>query len=103
MQTISSAELKEKLDRGDDFKLVMTMNEQAFHKAHIPGSLWATIQNVTEVVHPNEEIVVYCSNLYCPASIAAYQLLVRAGYAHVRRFAGGLAEWEAAGYSLVRG
>ena len=47
MQTISSAELKEKLDRGDDFKLVMTMNEQAFHKAHIPGSLWATIQNVT--------------------------------------------------------
>ena len=103
MQTITSAELKAKLDRGDDFKLVMTMNEQAFHAAHIPGSLWSMIQDVTKIVSPEDEIVVYCSNWHCPASIGAYHLLIKSGYTHVRRFAGGLAEWEAAGYPLVTG
>ena len=101
MQTITSADLKEKLDRGDDFKLVMTMNEQAFRKAHIPGSIWSTIQDVTKVVNPEDEIVVYCSNFSCPASVGAYHLLLRSGYTRVRRFAGGLAEWEDAGFPLT--
>ena len=29
----------EKLDRGDDFKLVMTLGELAFQAQHIPGSI----------------------------------------------------------------
>ena len=39
IETISRDELKAKLDRGDDFKLVMTLHEWAFKAAHIPGSL----------------------------------------------------------------
>jgi 3-mercaptopyruvate sulfurtransferase SseA len=44
--------------------------------------------------------VVYCSNEDCIASQAAYRLLERHGYPNVRRYAGGLADWEAAGYPL---
>jgi rhodanese-related sulfurtransferase len=44
--------------------------------------------------------VVYCSNPACSASILAYQGLVARGYRNVRRYAGGLLDWEDAGYPL---
>ena len=34
------------------------------------------------------------------ASVALYQLLERNGYQNLRRFAGGLQEWQEAGYPL---
>ena len=39
IDTISRDELKAKLDRGDDFKLVFTLGDWAFQAKHIPGSL----------------------------------------------------------------
>ena len=44
--------------------------------------------------------MVYCTNVNC-ASIMAYNLLVQHGYGDVRRYAGGLDDWEEAGYPLV--
>lgn len=101
IKTISSEELKEKLDRGDDFKLVMTLGEWAYRAKHIPGSLhFTTPEQGMQMLNPNDEIVVYCSNEACVASRAAYMMLTGAGYMNVRRFAGGLLEWEDAGYPL---
>ncbi len=42
MNVISREELKVKLDRGDDVKLVMTLGEWAYRAKHIPGSLHFT-------------------------------------------------------------
>jgi hypothetical protein len=39
MNLISREELKEKLDRGDKFKLVNALGEWAFNAKHIPGSI----------------------------------------------------------------
>lgn len=47
-----------------------------------------------------DEIVVYCSDANCIASRALGQFLERNGYTHVLHFAGGLQEWEQAGYPL---
>ena len=44
MNLISREELKDKLDRGDDFKLLMVMGEWQFRAMHIPGSLSFTPQ-----------------------------------------------------------
>ena len=33
-------------------------------------------------------------------SVSAYEYLVRHGYMHVRRYAGGILDWEEAGYPL---
>ena len=48
----------------------------------------------------DDEIVVYCSNVACLGSVAAYYHLVDHGYTNVRRFAGGLIEWEDAAQPL---
>ena len=101
MQLISRDELKVKLDRGDNFKLVMTLGPWQFDAKHIPGSLHITsIERALELLEPDDDIVVYCSNPACGASVFSYWMLTDAGFANVRRFAGGVAEWEAAGYPL---
>jgi rhodanese-related sulfurtransferase len=101
MELISREELKEKLDRGDDFKLVMTLGEWAYRLSHIPGSISVTnFEQAAELLKPDDEIVVYCSDALCIASQAAYRYLEEMGYQNVRRYSGGLSDWLAAGYPL---
>jgi rhodanese-related sulfurtransferase len=99
--TIDRDELKAKLDAGDDFRLVMTMGDWAFDACRIPGSINIAGAAEAEIVlAPGDEIVVYCSDARCRAGRWAAQQLRRRGYQHVRLYAGGLADWEAAGYPL---
>jgi len=101
IRTISREELKAKIDRGDAFKLIMALNRWAFDAKHIPGSLhFDTPDELYAAVRPDDEIVVYCSNVDCLSSVAPYRALVERGYRNVRRYAGGLLEWEEAGLPL---
>jgi rhodanese-related sulfurtransferase len=102
MNLIGTDELRERLAQGDPIKLVMTLGEWAYRAKHIPDSLhFASPDEAFAVLQQEDEIVVYCSHPGCVASQAAYHLLERRGYQRVRRYAGGLEEWEAAGYPLV--
>jgi rhodanese-related sulfurtransferase len=102
MRLISRDALWAKLERGDDFRLLMVLSANAYEAKHIPGSLhFATWQDALAALDPSEEIVVYCAGEYCAASIRFYVLLERNGYTRVRRYAGGLADWEAAGYPIA--
>jgi rhodanese-related sulfurtransferase len=101
IRTISRDELREKLERGDDIGLIMALNRWAFDAKHIPGSLhFDTPEELYAAVGPEDEVIVYCSNVDCLASVALYRDLVRRGYRNVRRYAGGLLEWEDAGLPL---
>jgi rhodanese-related sulfurtransferase len=101
IRTIDRAELKAKLDRGDDVRLVMALGRWAFDAKHIPGSLhFDTPQELYAAIAPDDEVIVYCSNVDCLASVALYRDLVRRGYRDVRRYAGGLLDWEDAGLPL---
>jgi rhodanese-related sulfurtransferase len=101
IRTIGREELKQKLDRGDDFRLVMALNRWAFDAKHIPGSLhFDTPQALYAELRPDDEVVVYCSNVDCLSSVALYRDLVRRGYTNVRRYSGGLMDWEDAGLPL---
>jgi rhodanese-related sulfurtransferase len=101
MDLIDTEELKTKLDRGDGFKLVMTLGEWEYRTIHIPGSLRvSTVQEALEALDPNDEIVLYDSGPTCSASRMASRVLKAHGYEHVRRYAGGLETWASAGYPL---
>jgi rhodanese-related sulfurtransferase len=101
VRTISRDELKAKLDRGDDFKLIMALNRWAFEAKHIPGSLhFDTPSELYAAIKPEDEVVVYCSNVDCLSSVALYRDLLRRGYQHVRRYSGGLMEWEDSGMPM---
>lgn len=101
VRTIEREELRQKLARGDRFKLVMSLNEWAFLAKHIPGSIhFNTPAELLAGLQKDEEIVVYCSNPECLASLAVYHHLADHGYTDVRRYAGGLDDWEGAGLPL---
>ena len=74
IRTIGREELYAKLDRGDDFKLIMALNRWAFGAKHIPGSLhFDTPDALYVAVRPDDEVVVYCSNVACLSSVALYR------------------------------
>jgi rhodanese-related sulfurtransferase len=98
---IDTQELKAKLNRGDGFKVVMTLGEWEYRTTHIPGSMRiSTAQEALEALDPKDEIVLYDSGPSCPASRLAYKFLKAHGYERVRRYAGGLEAWVGAGFSL---
>jgi rhodanese-related sulfurtransferase len=104
MNLISREELHRKLARGEELQLVMALPAHAFAAKRIPTSRrFDTLEQALDELDPKQEIVVYCAGVYCASSIRAYYFLARHGYDHVRRYAGGIADWEAAGYRLETG
>ena len=101
VRTMPRDELSQKLARGEPVKLVMALNAWAFRAKHIPGSLhFDTEEAVLANLRRDDEVIVYCSNVACHASIALYHALVDHGFTNVRRYDGGIADWEAAGLPL---
>jgi rhodanese-related sulfurtransferase len=99
--TIGREELKDKLDRREPVKLVMALNRWAFDAKHIPGSLhFDDPKELYSSLGKDDEIVVYCSNVDCLSSVALYRALLEHDYKNVRRYAGGLIDWEEAGLPL---
>ncbi len=101
IKTIERDGLKAKLDAGADIKLVMSLQRWAFEALHIPGSLhFDTPEALLDSLDQDDEIIVYCSDPACVGSRFAYKKLVESGYTNVRRYAGGLSDWQDAGYQL---
>jgi rhodanese-related sulfurtransferase len=107
MKEISRDELKTKLDRDKDTRLVFTLGEWQYRAMHIPGSVNVpcsenlySAPDALRGLKPDDDIVVYCSNESCWASISMYHYLVKHGYNNVSRFAGGLLDWDAAGFPM---
>ena len=66
-KTISRDELKQKIDRKDDFRLVETLPATAYHHSHLPGAINLPPDEVTTrasqiLPGKNAEIVVYCAS-----------------------------------------
>jgi len=67
LKTISRDELKQKIDREDDFLLVETLPAATYHHAHLPGAINLPPEKLTELAasllpNKNAEIIVYCAN-----------------------------------------
>ena len=63
VRTISREELKEKMDRGDEFVLVETLPEEAFRREYLPGAVNLSDMDQVPALLPDKsaEIITYCS------------------------------------------
>jgi rhodanese-related sulfurtransferase len=101
MDTIDLHDLQRLLAADEPVRLVMALGPQRFAQAHIPGSeVLADLEPGSQQIDPEERIVVYCSGPACQASARAQRMLVGRGCRDVRRFVGGLEEWDTAGLPL---
>jgi rhodanese-related sulfurtransferase len=64
VKTIDREELKQKMDRGDDFLLLEVLGEASFNREHLPGAVhyegWDQVQDLAP--DKGAEIVAYCSS-----------------------------------------
>lgn len=64
MKTINREELKQRMDRGDDFLLLEVLGEASYNQGHLPGAVRYEGRDQVQNLAPNRstEIVAYCSN-----------------------------------------
>src|ERR1700676_4066361 len=67
--TISTKDLKAKLDRNDSIKVVETLAPERYREAHLPGALNIPPDKIKELApqvlpNKNAEIVTYCTNTH---------------------------------------
>jgi rhodanese-related sulfurtransferase len=106
--TISRDELREKIDRGDDFVLIDALAPMSFAHSHLPGAInlppeWVDERGSGRIPNLRTEIVVYCSSPTCDSSAAVADRLVELGYRNVRHYLEGKSDWVQAGLPLVGG
>lgn len=67
--TISTNELKAKLDRKDPLQVVETLAPERYREAHLPGALNIPPEQIKELApkmlpNKNAEIVTYCTSTH---------------------------------------
>jgi len=64
VKTIGREDLKEKIDRGDDFVLLEVLSEQSYRRGHLPGAIrFQGRDTIPDLLpHKTTEVVAYCSS-----------------------------------------
>ena len=101
-------ELRELIERGERLALVEALDADEFRRGHLPGAVNIPRRSVDELAPrllPDRDVpvVVYCSSIACAASGEVARRLVEHGYADVRHYAEGKADWIEAELPLETG
>jgi rhodanese-related sulfurtransferase len=102
---VEREELREKIERGDDFVLVDALAPIAFARSRLPGAInltpdWVADRAPRRSPDRATEIVVYCADVDCESSVVVAQRLLELGYERVGHYAGGKRDWVEAGLPL---
>ncbi len=64
MKTIEREELRQKIERGDDFLLLEVLGQASYDQGHLPGAVRYEGREQVENLAPdkNADIVAYCSS-----------------------------------------
>jgi rhodanese-related sulfurtransferase len=105
--SITLDELRRQLAAGAVTEFWNVLTDDYFSGELLPGSRRVPLDAVgREVtlgrVARDAAIVVYCANAACPQSRMAADKLLRLGFANVRAYEGGIAEWKEAGLPVER-
>lgn len=102
---ISTAELSEKIENGEIFKLLEISDADDFAAGHIKGAMHVTLDRVREAAlsqfRKYQQIVVYCQESNSSVARVAALQLQRAGFTNVLVLKGGKEAWKQAELMLV--
>jgi rhodanese-related sulfurtransferase len=100
---ISADEVKEKLQKKEDFVLIDTREEHEYSDGRLPGAIHLSKGVIERDIEKNitdydKEIVLYCGGGY--RSALAADNLKKMGFSDVKSMAGGWSEWNEKGYTI---
>lgn len=94
-RNLTAAEVKEKLDRGDVFRLIDVREADEHAVARIDGAELLPLSSANtwiETLVPDEELVFFCHTGFRSQQIAGY-LTHQRGFANVANMLGGIDDW----------
>jgi rhodanese-related sulfurtransferase len=99
------ADIKPRIDRGDDFFLVDVREDREWAAGHLPGAIHlgkGVIERdiEREIPDPDAEIVLYCGGGF--RSALAAENLQKMGYTNVTSMDGGWRAWTGAGFPVEK-
>jgi rhodanese-related sulfurtransferase len=105
--TISTKDLKFKVDEKQGIIVVETLAPERYREAHIPGALNLPPEKLKQLAPqllPNKdaEIVTYCANTHWHASEYAARELAAMGYTNVAHYPPGKQGWIEAGLPVEK-
>ncbi len=105
---ISRDELRRKIESGGDFVLVDALAPMSYARSHLPGAInlppeWVDERAPRQIPDLDTEVVVYCIDATCNASVRVAERLVELGYRNVRHYLEGKSDWVEAGLPLQGG
>jgi rhodanese-related sulfurtransferase len=108
MREISRDELRQKIERGDEFVLVDALAPMSFAHSHLPGAInlppeWVDERCAARIPNRDTEVVVYCASSTCESSVTVGNRLIELGYGNVNHYIEGKKDWVAAGLPLEGG
>lgn len=102
LTVISTAEVKDCLDKKEDALLIDTMPRIIHQVAHIPGSVNIPLDQIekdlpAQVPDKNRKIIFYCMGPKCVYTPKAARLAAQMGYKNALAYVDGLPGWQSAG------
>ena len=95
IRIIGKEELKNKLDKGEDFTLIDVLEPSQYSKVHITRAINIPLQELGsrhKELDQKKEVVTYCYGSECGASKSAARVLAEQGF-KVSAYEGGIREW----------
>jgi len=106
VETITAEELKKKLEENNDFTLINVLTQESYQKEHMPGSITIPYQEIvknSDELDKYDEIIVYCSDIFCDASPTTAKKLEKLGFKKIKDFEGDMEEWKEKDYPIEKG
>ena len=105
IDTITRTELKAALDGNRELTILEALPEKYYRHGHLPSARLFPHDQARELapvllLDKHARIVVYCASSTCKNSQQAAEILTDLGYANVRVYVEGKADWQAAGFAL---
>lgn len=105
MNSIDRNELAALLDSDAEVVLLEALPEKYYREGHLPRAVPMPHDRVDELAairapDRDADVVVYCASDTCQNSAIAADRLRELGYSRVRVYAGGKADWVAAGLAV---
>lgn len=105
---IDRESLRRRLEESSELVLVDALAPLSYAARHLPGAINIPPERVDELAGSrirdfDTEVVVYCADANCDASVEVAERLIERGYRNVRHYSGGKRDWADAGLPFEGG
>lgn len=102
---IKAVELKERLDKNENFTLIDVREQSEWDEGHIPGAIFIPLSRFEEefekhLPNPDAEVVVQCRS--GKRSLDACQRLLGEGFTNLKNMSDGILGWMDEGYPIEK-